>query len=110
MPWNKETAAEAGAKGKRGKDTITYEAKMELAKKGKAYIPKAFKAIDKLEDEPEKYLTYLLKILALVIPKDLNVEGEISVSANDARDRLIERLASKIGSPDSESDTKKLAK
>jgi len=106
MPWNKETAAEAGAKGKRGKDTITYEAKMELAKKGKAYIPKAFKAIDKLEDEPEKYLTYLIKLLALFIPKGLNIEGDIEVSGDDARARLIAKLAQKIEQSNTDTDNK----
>ena len=109
--WNKETAAEAGAKGKRGKAKLPYELKMVLNEGSMDRVPNLWKAIDELEGgDPAVYLNYLLKILALVIPKDLNVEGEISVSANDARDRLIERLASKIGSPDSESDTKKLAK
>lgn len=101
---NKDRAKEAGAKGRRGKAKIPHELKMALAEGSLDRVPKLWTALDALSGKD--YLAYLTKILQLVVPKDLNIEGEIDIDGGDAKRKLIERLLARASEGEDNSDGK----
>ena len=104
MKFDSETAKEAGKKSKRGKDKLPHELKMLLVEGSYDRVAKVWEALDQLKGST--YLNYIIQIMKLVVPKDLNLGGEVSVTESDARIRLIEKLAAKVGQTDNREDNK----
>ena len=95
---NKEVAKNAGAKGKRGKAILPSEAKKMLLEGAIERMPKMWEQIE--EAKGATYVKLLTEILKLVLPKDVNIEGQINADESIARTKLLERLAQKVGSGD----------
>jgi hypothetical protein len=103
---DKERAALAGSKSKRGPEKMPHELKNLLVTGSIERVGQLWDALDSFQNKPKEYLYYFTKILALVVPKNVDIEGNINVTESDARARLLAKLAEKIGSQDAEPGSK----